>query len=767
MVKRLFLVGIAFVLLACQPKKVFSPTEIALIPKPNKMELGNSSFSFNAQTKWLLTDSNAKEAALLLQQKFKTAAGFQYQNIISTNPDTENVVIFQKDTTLSKEEYTLNISPQNVKITASNLSGYLYAVQTLRQLLPNAIEENVVQHSVQWIVPTLSIQDKPQYKWRGVMLDVARHFFPKSYILKTLDRMAFLKMNTLHLHLVDDQGWRLEIKKYPKLTEVGAWRVDQENTHWDGRKPNAVSDKATYGGFYTQQDIREIVAYAHSLGIAVVPEIEIPAHVTSAIAAYPFLSCHKKPIAVPSGGVWPITDIYCAGDEAVYSFLEDVISEVNQLFPDLYVHIGGDEATRTEWEKCPACQKRMKQKHIENTAHLQGYMVSRIGKMLSDNNKKLIGWDEILESDIPAQAIIMSWRGEGEALKAVQKGHQVIMTPNTCYFDQYQGLPKLEPLAIGGYVPLKKVYQYDPTLQIPDDKKSLVIGAQANLWSEYIPSESHSEYMLYPRLLALSEVLWSAQSERNWDDFIRRLQLQLPRWQIWQVNYSKSMYQVVSSASFVNGKLQVELHTDYPRGEIRYTINSPDFSSSHKYTNPITIDSSVVLRSAVFENEIMQGAVSIDTLTFHKAVNKPVHFQVPYHKNYQGQGETTLTNVVRGTTNFHDKQWLAWLGNDAQFTVDMQQLTPIKHIRIGIMQNQGQGIYYPAKIKISLSKDANVFSDEKVIEIPYIRDGFPRLKDVDFYWEDIQAQFVRIECINSKAPNGGDAWIFLDEVQIN
>lgn len=764
-------IKICFALLAllglwsCQKSRTFSDEDLALIPQPAHYQLGNSSFTFDENTSWVAPDSLQRQAAEVLQQKFQHSAGFSYKNQASVQSEN-NVVRFEKDTSLPKEAYVLEVSDKRIRIRASALNGYLYAVETLRQLLPVEIESTTRQ-KVKWQIPTIEITDQPRYAWRGVMLDVVRHFFPKEYILKTLDRMAFLKMNVLHLHLVDDQGWRLEIKKYPKLTQVGAWRVDQEQLHWDGRKPNDPAQKGTYGGFYTQEDIREIVAYAHRLGIAVMPEIEMPAHVTSAIAAYPELSCKKTPVAVPSGGVWPITDIYCAGDDKVFTFLEDVLEETMALFPDAYIHIGGDEATKTEWEKCPRCRQRMKDHHLTTTEQLQGYFVSRIEAFIASKNRKMMGWDEILEGGLPERAAVMSWRGVEGGIKAAEKGHFVVMTPNQCYLDQYQGLPHMEPLAIGGYVPLKKVYEFDPiTPQMTDKQKSFILGAQANLWSEYIPNIKQSEYMLFPRLLALSEVLWTPENQRDWNTFTQRLQRQLPRWDVWGVNYSKSMYQVVGKAQMLENQLQLELNTEYPQAEIRYTINTPDFSTSKKYEKPLFVDTSAVIRSAVFRAGKMIGAITTDTLTFHKAVNKTVSFLIPYHKSYQGQGDGTLTNVVRGTTNFHDKQWLAWLGEDAQWIVDLGEHTLIHGVSVGSMQNQGQGIYFPSEIRVMLSEDGKVFSHEKVIKIPYLRDGYPKVKDFDFTWNGVSARYIKVICKNAKAPNGGDAWIFFDEIQV-
>ena len=456
---------------------------------------------------------------------------------------------------LPKEGYTLAVTPQQISIKAADYNGALYALQTLRQLLPNEVESSELVKR-DWLVPAVTITDAPQYQWRGLMLDVSRHFFPKEYILKTLDRMAMLKLNTFHFHLVDNEGWRIEIKKYPKLTEVGAWRVDQEDKLWDERIPNpanAFANPATapkkYGGFYTQEDIKEIVAYATARGITVIPEIEMPAHAMSAIAAYPELSCHKRPIGVPSGAVWPITDIYCAGQEETFDFIEEVLTEVLALFPSQYIHVGGDEATHTEWERCPKCQLRMKEHQLKNVHQLQSYFIRRIDDFLTSKGRTLVGWDEIMDGGLAENAVVMNWRGIEVGKKALAQGNPIVLTSD-CYIDNYQGLPDYEPQANGGYLPLKKLYNYDLEKEALADasvEKSKVLGTQANLWAEHVGSTEHSEYMLFPRLLALAEISWTNDKLKDWDSFMRRTQHFMQRMDviglyITPIRYTSSAY---------------------------------------------------------------------------------------------------------------------------------------------------------------------------------------------------------------------------------
>ena len=403
---------------------------------------------------------------------------------------------------------------------------------------------------VQWILPNIVIKDAPRYKWRGLMLDVSRHFFDKEYIKEVISNLSMHKMNVLHLHLVDDQGWRIEIKKYPKLTEKGAWRVDQESAAWNGRRETTADEKGTYGGFLTQEDLREIVAYGQSLNVEIIPEIEMPAHVSSAIASYPELSCFEKPIGVPSGGLWPITDIYCAGKESTFKFLEDVLTEVMDIFPSQYIHIGGDEATKTNWDICPHCQKRIKEEGLKDSHELQSYFITRIEKFINSKGKKLMGWDEILEGGLAPNATVMSWRGVKGGIEAAEQGHDVVMTPNShCYFDHYQGPMNDEPKAWGGYLPLSKVYQFDPVVEsMTPEQASHVLGGQANLWTEFVPTNEQSEYMIYPRIAALSEAVWSPKESKDWNNFSSRVKQLFKRYDVKGLNYAKSVYLVSSNS---------------------------------------------------------------------------------------------------------------------------------------------------------------------------------------------------------------------------
>ena len=703
-------------------------------------------------------------------EQFEKASGFRFS--VQKVALLTNYVVIDTDTSLPKEGYTLTVNPKEIIIKASGYNGALYALQTLRQLLPKEFE-STTPVKTDWVVPAVTITDAPQYAWRGLMLDVSRHFFPKEYILKTLDRMAMLKLNTFHFHLVDNEGWRIEIKKYPKLTKIGAWRVDQEDKLWNERTPNsanAFANPATapkkYGGFYTQEDIKEIVAYASARGITVIPEIEMPAHAMSAIAAYPELSCHKRPIGVPSGAVWPITDIYCAGQEETFTFLEDVLTEVMELFPSKYIHVGGDEATHTEWEKCPKCQARMKDHHLKDVHQLQSYFIKRINDFLVSKGRTLVGWDEIMDGGLANNAVVMNWRGIEVGKKALEQGNPVVLTSD-CYIDNYQGLPDYEPQANGGYLPLKKLYHYSlekenlsPALQ------KNILGTQANLWAEHVGSTEHSEYMLFPRLLALAEISWTTDNLKNWDNFINRTQAFMKRLDVMKVNYARSMYQVVPTVENQKGNIFLKLDCEVPNADIRYALGDTPMEKATKYHQPIALNRSTTFKATVFSGKAT-NTITTGEVTFHKAIDKKVSYSPLYHKSYQGQGEATLTNIIRGTKNFHDGQWLGWLGDDVTLTLDLKQATEVREVRIGVMDAQASGIYFPVKFMVSLSNDGKNYREVATHNEPCVVRGKATLKDFVLKFSPTEARYIKLTLKNVKTPpKGGDAWLFIDEILV-
>ncbi len=741
---------------------------INIIPKPKEIQQAKGVFSFDENTKIYITNKLQSPVARLLQQQFQKATELPLE--FTETPKNKNIILFENEQNLGKEGYILDITEDKISLKASHYSGFVYAWESLRQLLPNTIESKQ-KVKAKWNVPALMIKDNPRFAWRGLMLDVSRHFFPKEYVLQTLDRLALLKMNTLHLHLVDDQGWRIEIKKYPKLTEVGAWRVDREQDHWNAREAQKKGEKATYGGFYTQEDIKEIVAYAAKLGIDVVPEIEMPAHVTCAIAAYPELSCQGKKVSVPPGGVWPITDIYCAGNEKVFAFLEDILSEILPLFPSKYVHIGGDEATKTNWVKCRKCKARMHKEKLKNVEELQSYFIKRMEQFISTKVKVLIGWDEILEGGLAPGAIVMSWRGVKGGLEASAQGHDVVMTPGThCYFDHYQGVPDNEPLAIGGYTTLSKVYEFDPvvdTMSIAQARH--VLGGQANLWAEYIPTPKHSEYMLFPRLAALSETLWLPKKLRNKDDFFHRILPFMNRLEVMGVNYAKSSFDVTYKATLqANGAIECTLESEFPNTEIHYSLNDENITAkSPVYTSSIQLEKTTTVRAVAVKDGKIIGKTLQKTFNFHKAKQGKVNYENKYDKRYQGEKEQGLVNVLRGSLNFYDGHWQGWQNTPANFTVELPKPSKIKQVTIGSMENQGSHIFFPAQITVSISKDGKAFKSVGKITRPYQKNGYNILQDFTIKFEEQEAKYIKIMATNLNAtPFPNDTWLFIDEVVV-
>lgn len=774
LVSKILMLVLITTIMSCQKNKepkVFKESDIAIIPKPVELKLEEGTFQFNDKTQFVISDASQKAMTSILTDKFKNAAGWTLE--VSEKAPKINFIEFTLDENLEEEAYQLEVNSDRITIISKGNAGFLYGLETLRQLLPASIESADVVSDETWEIPNLKITDHPRYKYRGLMLDVSRHFFEIEYLKKTIDRLAMLKMNVLHLHLVDDQGWRIEIKKYPKLTEVGAWRVDQEDKHWDGRYTTSADEKGTYGGFYTQEELKDLVAYAATKSIEIIPEIEMPAHVTSAIASYPELSCHERPIGVPSGGVWPITDIYCAGKEHTFEFLENVLLEVMEIFPSKYIHVGGDEATKTNWAKCADCKKRMQSENLANVEELQSYFIKRMERFINAKGKRLIGWDEILEGGIAPEATVMSWRGVKGGVEAAEQGHDVIMTPGThCYFDHYQGPQNEEPLAWGGYTPLSKVYTFDPVVDgMSATEANHVLGGQANLWSEQIKTESHSEYMIFPRLAALSETLWSPKESRNWEDFSSRIVTLFDRFDYLGINYAKSAYLVTEDIQMDMDTKQVSvgLKNEFTDADIRYTLNDNKLTDNAiNYNEPLKINETTEIHASLFKDDEPVGVAFRKTIEFHKAVGKPIKFKDVYHDNYQGEGEFGLVNTLRGTKNFRDGHWQAWLDKDMEAVIDFGEETSIHEVVVGTMENQGPAIYFPTEVKVYVSKDGKNYAEVGAEKRAFVKNPASDLKDFKITFNEQSVRYIKViaKCLKS-VPNGGSAWLFVDEIIIN
>lgn len=638
--------------------------------------------------------------------------------------------------------------------------------------MPAAIEGGSTKQS-RWTVPAVRITDTPRFAYRGLMLDVSRYFIPKETVLKIIDGMAMLKINKLHMHLVDDNGWRLEIKKYPKLTEVGAWRVPRDEPF--PARPNAKpGEEATVGGFYTQEDIREMVAFAQERHVEIIPEIEMPAHTNSSLAAYPELACSsvKGEITVlPGLGGKGAAIIYCAGKEEVFHFLEDIIDEVVDLFPSKYIHLGGDEAYKTHWETCPDCQARMKAEKIPNEEELQSYFMKRMSRYVQSKGKEVMGWDELTNSEIPDGAIIFGWRGDGNAaLKAAQKGHRYVMTPaRKLYLIRYQGPQWFEPLTYFGNNTLKDVYDYEPVQPDWDEGiDSLLMGVQGSLWTEFCNTPEDVEYLVFPRLAAVAEVAWSAKGTKDWEGFLPGLDHWLKHLQQQGITYARSMYNLDHLVQPVNGSLQVVLSCIRPDVEIRYTTDgSAPKATSTLYTDTIQVQTTTVIQAATFRaGQQMGKTLSLDLLK-NKAMACPV-----INENTRAY---VLTNGLRGSDRHSDFEWAGWYNQNASFVVDLQEKQAISDVQLGTVSNFGMGVHRPAVVRLLVSDDQTSF--RKVAEISELKTSIfergTQIKDLDFGPLDVTGRYLKIEAQNpgpcpvGHIREGQATWMYFDEVIVN
>src|SRR5487761_1927009 len=537
---------------------------IAIIPKPLAMQVHDGHFVLSNSTAVTTASSDAdvKKSIKWFVDKITTSTGYHLPTKRSSKNAINLVLNKHADTSLHDEGYTLKVTPSMVTITANKPAGLFYGLQTVLQLLPPSIESVAKVEDAKWIMPCVEIKDVPRFGWRGLMLDVSRHFFTKQEVEAYIDQMARYKYNTLHLHLADDQGWRIEIKSLPELTKIGAWRVKRTG-RWGTFLPALAGEPTPDGGFYTQEDMKEIIKYAQDRFISILPEIDVPAHSLALIASYPNLSCTQLPYSVNAGGKgYERNDnVLCVGNDSTYTMLDKIFTEIAALFPNPYIHIGGDEAYKGFWETCSKCQKLMADEHLKNVDELQSYFVKRVEKIVESKGKKLIGWDEILEGGLAPNATVMSWRGMSGGIAAAKMGHKVVMTPwDYCYLDLYQGEPTGEPPTYG-LCRLSDSYNYEPVPDSVDEK--YILGGQGNLWTESVPTFRHAEYMTWPRAIALSEVYWSAKANKNWTNFVTRLEKQFPRLDAANVKYSKSMYNVIfEPAPIKNSDFGVTLTTE-------------------------------------------------------------------------------------------------------------------------------------------------------------------------------------------------------------
>lgn len=761
-------------------------TTISVVPKPVKMKTGTGYFAITKTIPVLIrgNDEEVKRIATVFADRLHHAGGPQLE-VRGLTKEDKNIpaVIFTLRKNRSNETdegYELSITSKQVVLTAKSGAGLFYGMQTLFQLLSPEIYGNHPPMTYDsWQLPLVTIKDHPVYPYRGMHLDVSRHFFPKEFIKRYIDLIAMYKMNTFHWHLTDDNGWRIEIRKYPELTRTAAWRVDREDKPWNERLPQLSGEKATYGGFYTRDEIREIVQYAADRYVTVIPEIEMPAHSIEVLAAYPQFSCKGGPFSVPPGSYWPNADILCAGNDSVFTFIEDVLTEVMSLFPSKYIHIGGDEADKTNWKTCPKCQERIISEGLKDVNELQSYFMKRVGRFIASKGRRMIGWDEILDGGLAPETTVMSWRGINGGIAAARQGHDVIITPDSyCYFDHYQADPDVEPKAIGGLTTLKKVYSYNPTPgELSRAESKHILGAQGNVWTEYISTPAHAEYMAIPRMIALSEVVWSPETARNWYDFRHRLDKQFLRFDKMQVNYSKGSFKVDVKTEFdkKTNSVKVTLASEQPDIPIRYTIDGNDVkTSSPVYSGPFEVKTNGFIKAGLFvDGRLKEKAIELP-LIFHLAIGKPSKYLTSYSGRYPAAGKNALTDGLRGSINHRDGFWQGFSGNDLDLIIDLGHEMPVNSIQANFLQNQKSWIFLPVLVEYSLSSDGKKYHsfNEVLNRIPP-KEEQVFIQPFNFqFMANTKARYIRIKAKNlGKCPSwhkgaGEPCWMFTDEIVV-
>uniref|UniRef100_UPI00404794FA beta-N-acetylhexosaminidase n=1 Tax=Polaribacter sp. TaxID=1920175 RepID=UPI00404794FA len=747
----------ALTLIQCteKPTTVIVPN---IIPIPNELILEKGEFILSSDTQ-LLYDAEFESVAEFFKEYIE-----QGSTIVLQKQNGKNRINFSKDVSITNEEgYTLKISENEIEIKAATSKGAFYGFQSLRQLMPISLETRENQPAA-IAIQNLKITDAPRFVYRGMHLDVGRHFFPVSFIKKYIDLMSMLKMNTFHWHLTEDQGWRIEIKKYPKLQEIAAYRKETLIGHYSDQ-PHQFDGKK-YGGFYTQEEVKDIVAYATQRQITVIPEIEMPGHAQAALSAYPEFSCTGGPIeAATKWGVFE--DIYCP-TEATFKFLEDVIDEIIPLFPGKYIHIGGDEAPKIRWKSCKHCQALIKKEGLKDEHGLQSYFITRMEKYINSKGKQIIGWDEILEGGLAPNATVMSWRGMNGAVEAAKEHHDVILTPGShCYFDHYQSTNDTEPLAIGGFLPLEKVYSFEPIPQeLTKEEAKYVLGAQGNVWTEYITNPEKVEYMAYPRAIALSEVVWSDPKNKSYENFKKRLINYQKRLDVLKVNYANHLYELSGKCSTDNGRMSYELTASSNDQFIRYTTDGTEPTiTSNLYTGPILITKDTTIKAASFSKTSKISTVFSESIFLHKAVGKSISLNVPAHPSYNAGGTEALINGIVGSDKrYGDKEWLGFSGKDVVISIDLGTETSIESISTRFHNGKGQWIYAPKRVEISFPDQEERLDKELSFSDDILVNFNAKTKITTRY---IQLKIINYGVIPSgKQGAGNKAWTFIDEIII-
>lgn len=758
---------------ACSEKRTLN-SDYEIIPKPLDVNCkGDASFLLKDGVAVIYPENNRKmqdNAEFLVDYverqtgvKLTSHAGMPVDGAICLTLDLSDD---------NAEAYKLIVNDKRVCISGASEAGVFYGIQTLRKSLPVAQDINVNLSAVE-------IYDKPRFAYRGAMLDVARHFYTVDEVKTFIDMLALHNINRFHWHLTDDQGWRIEIKKYPKLMSVASERKETVVGRWY----SGIYDGKPYGGYYTQDELRDVIDYAAKRHITIIPEVDLPGHMQAALTAYPELGCTGGPYEVRT--IWGVSqDVLCVGNDFTLQFVKDVLSEVADIFPSEYIHIGGDECPKVRWEKCPKCQERIKSLGLKSDAkhtkeqRLQSYMIQEAAKYLKEKGKRIIGWTEILEGGLVPDATLMSWIGESGGIEAAHQHHDVIMTPNTyLYFDYYQSKKvEDEPLAIGGYLPIEKTYNYEPMpKELTKEEQQYIKGVQANLWTEYIPVFSQVQYMVLPRLGAAAEVQWTDPSKKDYKDFLRRVPHLVAVYDCYGWNYATHVYDVNvdMKADTVNHVLNVQLSTmaDDP---IYYTLDGQDpTEKSLKYTKPFTIDQSVVLKTMAVHPD-RTSKISVDTIRFNKATLKPVVLLQPNESRFSPDGPVVLVDGRNGNHSFDTGAWLTVAGNDLEAVINMQAETILSSASVHVYVRKDAWLFDARGFSVSVSSDNKNYKEVASQEYKQMQESdSDGIIEHELLFDPCKATYVKIKVISEKSMpdwhwNAGKApFLLVDEIILN
>ncbi len=743
-----------------------------VVPLPKEIvttEKGSFKLSESTKIYYAAGDAVMEKNAQLLAQYIEQSTGLKLQ---LTTEASEKAIIL--DTQLSHdnaEAYTLEVSAEGVTINGASAAGCFYGIQTLRKSLP-VVSESIAEVQL----PPVVINDAPRFGYRGAHFDVSRHFFTVDEVKCFLDMLALHNINRMHWHLTDDQGWRIEIKKYPKLTEVGAYRPETVIGRNTGRY-----DGTPHQGFYTQDEVRDIIAYAAERHITIVPEIDLPGHMQAALAGYPEFGCTGGPYKVWQD--WGVSDnVLCAGNDKTMQFVKDVLNEVVDLFPSEYIHVGGDECPKDQWKKCPKCQQRIRKEGLRADGkhsaeeRLQSYVIRFAENVLAERGRKMIGWDEVLEGGLAPNATVMSWRGEGGGIEAARMKHDVIMTPNTyCYFDYYQTANKNSvPLAIGGYLPIERVYSYEPMpKQLEPEYHAYITGVQANLWTEYIPTFSHAQYMELPRMAALCEVQWVKPEQKDFDAFVKRLPRLIDLYEKLGYNYAKHVFEVQSSFSTdtVNNAV-VATYKTIDDSPIYYTLDGTDpTTASNLYTEPVLIKESCTIKASSFRGD-QATFVTSETFNFSKSTGCPITMLQPINEQYKYAGAITLVDgLLASDTEYQTGRWIAFYRNDMEAVIDLGEATSVNNVSFNVCVEKGAWIFNARKVEVAVSEDGENFVTVVNKEIPAQAESEPNEIYAHSYdFEPATARYIKVKATpEHKIPSwhggkGNPAFLFVDEI---